>query len=463
MEDDEAYLGIDASKGYADFILLDQSKSVLEEPFNLDDTSEGHKTLKQLIKQWFDAFSLTAIYCGIESTGGYENNWYDLLGKLSGDYSIEVARINPFGIKAHGDAEQRRTTTDEVSAHMIAGYMINYPEKVNYRSDAVDEISSLRSQYSFVRMLKKQVNQSENQLEKLIYSSAPELLRWCRSGIPKWMVNLLSEHPSAKDISEAGINELSQIKGLSESKASQIIAACRNTVASRQDDTIGAVVQSQARKIQTDRTTLIKQKELFIRNGRQTRSEVMELLCSIPGVAEYSATCLIVEIEDVSRFPSASKLVSYSGTHPVYKQSGDGSYGHHMSKKGRTALREVLFNIARTAAIHDEHIKSIYEKHRSRGKGYYSAMGAIMSKMLRIIYGVWSNGTPYDAAIDKHNIEASKPQNNSSTDQKSDRTRRYQKTTTKAPISRRNYKKRKALAEPQSALGTEYEVNDKRS
>ncbi len=39
------YLGIDASKGYADFIILDDSKKPLAPGFQLDDTAEGHHTL----------------------------------------------------------------------------------------------------------------------------------------------------------------------------------------------------------------------------------------------------------------------------------------------------------------------------------------------------------------------------------------------------------------------------------
>ena len=36
------YLGIDASKGYADFIILNRYKKVVVESFQLDDTFDGH-------------------------------------------------------------------------------------------------------------------------------------------------------------------------------------------------------------------------------------------------------------------------------------------------------------------------------------------------------------------------------------------------------------------------------------
>ena len=39
------YLGIDVSKGYADFTILNANKDVIENNFQLDDTFEGHNQL----------------------------------------------------------------------------------------------------------------------------------------------------------------------------------------------------------------------------------------------------------------------------------------------------------------------------------------------------------------------------------------------------------------------------------
>ena len=90
----KAFLGIDVSKGYADFLLLDQDKEVLEEPFQLDDSKSGRRKLTEIIDQWFSS-GLQELYCGVESTGGYENNWYSLLQNLSYTRDLKVARLNP--------------------------------------------------------------------------------------------------------------------------------------------------------------------------------------------------------------------------------------------------------------------------------------------------------------------------------------------------------------------------------
>ena len=54
-------------------------------------------------------------------------------------------------------------------------------------------------------------------------------------------------------------------------------------------------------------------------------NEQVQLLMTIPGVAELLVLTLLAEIADISRFPTARRLVGYSGLAPTIKQSGQGS------------------------------------------------------------------------------------------------------------------------------------------
>lgn len=128
----EFYMGVDASKGYSDFVLLDKQKRIVEENFQLDDTFFGHQALCKFLEDFLSQNSGAAIYGGVESTGGYENNWYNLLWKLQERFNINVSRVNPYGVKYHKEASLERIDTDKISAKKIAEYLITYPEKVTY-------------------------------------------------------------------------------------------------------------------------------------------------------------------------------------------------------------------------------------------------------------------------------------------------------------------------------------------
>src|SRR5699024_12627307 len=120
----KAYLGIDVSKGYADFILLDDQKQLLEPAFELDDMSDDRTALTKRIESWVSA-GLKQLYCGVESTGGYENNWYHHLLNLAhqDDLALKVTRLNPKPVKACREAGMLRTTNPRSTAHDIAHYM----------------------------------------------------------------------------------------------------------------------------------------------------------------------------------------------------------------------------------------------------------------------------------------------------------------------------------------------------
>ena len=145
------------------------------------------------------------------------------------------------------------------------------------------------------------------------------------------------------------------------------------------------------------------------------------------------------------------------------KESGDKKKKVRMSKKGRAGIRDILFNVAKTAVVHDKHIKAIYIRLRKRGMSYLGAIGVIMHKMLRIAYGVLKSGKKYDAEIDKKNQEVSQHENITEEERENrhiEFSRRHQSLESEAPVSGRNWKKRKALLSSQSNDITEHGIKE---
>jgi len=129
----------------------------------------------------------------------------------------------------------------------------------------------------------------------------------------------------------------------------------------------------------------------------------VSLLTSFKGIGDYSAIGLIIEIDLVERFASSKQVASYFGLHPVFKKSEDGTYAMRMSKKGRTSPREILFNVAFTAVRDNELIKEIYARHLKKGLSKMAALGAIIHKILRIVYGMLKNNESYNPEKDINN------------------------------------------------------------
>jgi transposase len=429
------YMGIDVSKGYADFMIINAQKKPVIQGFQLDDTFEGHQALYNIVGRFLAKHPNSMLFAGMESTGGYENNWYNALVAFQSSLDIQTARLNPLGVKRNSQADLKKNTTDKISAQNIAEYLVAHPEKVVYQQQ--DQLAGLRKQWGFVQMLTKQRTQFLNQFKGLLYTNNPELLGYCQSETPAWVLKLAIKYPSAARLKRANVKSVAKIPFVSKEKAQQLVADAKRSVASATDTETEQLIIATARQITHLNQTIDAQSQ---RMTNTCKLPEVELLKTFDGISDKSAIGLIIEIQTVERFATAKKLVSFFGVHPVYKISGDGVGGIKMSKQGRKQPRHILYMITLAAIKCNPLIKQIYEKHQENGKHNMAAMGICMHKILRIIYGMLKHEKPFDPRIDIANRQRSirrenvAPRKNSS--------RRFQAYDTKAPVSRRQRKKR---------------------
>jgi transposase len=437
------YLGIDVSKGYSDFVLVDKVSKQLEPVFQLDDNVSGHSKLLHLLEEFKTKHGLDGFKAVLESTGGYENNWVSFLSDAPAELNLQVARVNPYGVKHDGQAGMERTITDGTSARRIALYAIHHPDKLNWESSGVDLMYSLRSMYNYIRTKVKQKVQLGNQLEKLLYSAFPELLQYAKEDYPGWLLRFLEQYPTAKQAGMGRVRDFASIAHISEKKAKELHKKAVQSISKTDNPALQEIIKGYAKDIrQLDKDITSLKKSLAKQTGLPFE---IELLTSFQGIATYSAVGLMVEIENVERFESSKKICSFFGVHPKFKQSGDKISKVQMSKQGSPQIRAVLFMIAKSAIVYNPHIRAIYNRFREQGMNYKQAMGVIMHKILRIVYGMLKTRTPYKPQVDKNKqlqtaIYRSKTMNEAG---KKNGVRRFADDNTEAPISKRQEKKRK--------------------
>jgi len=454
----EVFLGIDVSKGYADFIILNSKNEEMEALFQLDDTPKGHDELTKILSSFLGKNPHAEICCGVESTGGYEINWYRHLLSLSKTMPVKVAMLNPAGVKGVDKSLLRRTVTDGVSAENIAIYLMNYPEKVIYgKPEQLSFLKDGRSHQTYIKMLIKQKVQLGNQLDKLLYQHFSEMLTYCRHGVPTWLLRVLIKYLTAEHVKKAGIDKLAKITGVSKERAKSLIEKAKQNTQNTSDH-IGYIIQNSCKEI-LHKEELIEENKLYLRN-QFADDFFVQLLVSVKGIGIDSAIMILLEIEDINRFAMVKKLTSYFGVNPVYRQSGDGTWGIHLSKKGRGVMRATLYMVCLSAIRSSEPFKKKYTTLRAEGRCHLDVMGILMHKMLRTIYGILKNQIPYSPDIDlKNQQKASQVQGDKQEQKKKQikeerkKKRRYQnQDMDESPISRRMVKRIKELEQPQDTI-----------
>ncbi len=144
---------------------------------------------------------------------------------------------------------------------------------------------------------------------------------------------------------------------------------------------------------------LERQIKQVVKGCKSIQSHVARLR-TIPSVGLITSVAILSEIPFISNFDRARQLVAFAGLSPSVKQSGTSVYSRgRMSKEGSSLLRRCLYMAAMTAHRGDNRIKQKAAAMKERGKPSKVAMGAAMSRILRIAHGLLSRETDY---IDKY-------------------------------------------------------------
>jgi transposase len=132
----------------------------------------------------------------------------------------------------------------------------------------------------------------------------------------------------------------------------------------------------------------------------ESLKQALELLTSIKGISTRSGSQILAEIANWKEFCSARQLAAYAGLTPQEKQSGRSVHGRtRLCKIGNAHLRRALYFPALTAIRCSEPIQVWAEQLRSRGKSKMQVVGAVMHKLIRVIYGVLKSGKPFDPSL----------------------------------------------------------------
>lgn len=133
--------------------------------------------------------------------------------------------------------------------------------------------------------------------------------------------------------------------------------------------------------------------------AEQSLKEPLGLLTSIPGIAEHSATIILAEIGSLESFGSARQLAAFAGLTPREFRSGTSVHGRtRLCKIGNAHLRKALYFPALCLMRHCPEIRDFRQRLLEAGKQKMAVVGAVMHKLIRVIYGVLSSRQKFDPA-----------------------------------------------------------------
>jgi len=127
----------------------------------------------------------------------------------------------------------------------------------------------------------------------------------------------------------------------------------------------------------------------------------MQLLKTLPGVANILAVVIEREVGSIERFPSAGHFASYAGATPTVHSSGGKTRHGRMRHQANQYLKWAFIEAANVVARHRtssgwrrKHVVELYDRIRSR-KGHAIAVGAVARHLAEATYSILKKGEPY--------------------------------------------------------------------
>ncbi|MGZ3562337.1 MAG: IS110 family RNA-guided transposase [Vulcanimicrobiaceae bacterium] len=125
--------------------------------------------------------------------------------------------------------------------------------------------------------------------------------------------------------------------------------------------------------------------------------EQRDLITSIPGIGDLTASHILGEIPNVSQYRTSGAVAAFAGLSPREHQSGISRGRTRLAKTGNARLRKALYFPAMSAIRYNPILQALYQRLLAAGKPKMVALAAVMRKLLILAYGVLKIGRPFDS------------------------------------------------------------------
>lgn len=134
----------------------------------------------------------------------------------------------------------------------------------------------------------------------------------------------------------------------------------------------------------------------YIRTNEKLRRDFL-LLTSIIGVGQNTAVTFLGELSGATQFSSSREVEVFCGVVPRLFESGSSVRARSkMSKVGNSRLRRALYMPALCAMHQNPTLREFAARLRASGKPGKVVVGAVMRKLLRLMFAVLKTGKPFD-------------------------------------------------------------------
>lgn len=372
-------------------------------PFEFFNHAEGFQRLWGCICKVKTANHLEKVVVGIESTGAYGEPLTHYLSQRG----VRVVQVNPLHTKRLKELQGNSPgKTDRKDPKVIADIIeLGHALTVIIPEGVAADLRRLT--HARERTLQRRTV-LYNQLQDLVFILFPEFLQVMKKIKSRTVRYLLQHYPTPQDIVKCGLEVLVSIvrqiscRRLKRERVETLYeAACKSVGIEQGQRSIVFEIQEILSWIETcDRFTgkLEQQMSDLLKQIPYSRS-----ILSIKGIGEVTAAGLIGEVGDFRKFRTLSEILKLAGLDLFEISSGQHQGARHISKRGRSLLRKLLYFAAINTIRQGGVMYETYQRYLQRGMIKGKALVAIARKLLRVLFALVRDHSEY--AVNYYEIE----------------------------------------------------------
>lgn len=366
-------LVLDVAKGKNMFMLSSDIGEVLLEPTEYIHNKSYFEKIDSYINKLNIKDNLTVV---MEATSIYHKS----PERFFKENNYHVIVFNPL-IGKEITNTIRKTKTDKQDCIKLTNlfWKGSIPDR-NYTEDEIyTKLNELSRQYYH---LDEGLNRHKNRYKELIQLCFPEFELCFKDGktYDLTALNFIKEFPHAYIIKDKRVDALTSYPGVNKnSKDVDNLKQLANIIINftEQKDEV---------------------KNQMIELAKETKN--FECINSLFDIGELSASLIIAELKDITRFNNIKQINASCGLDPTIVQSGKSiNYHGPISKRGNRYARKILFNCSRNIITlsakcdKENSIYVYYQKKKQEGKHFYACLTACSTKLIRIIYALCMNNS----------------------------------------------------------------------
>lgn len=317
-------------------------------------------------------------------------------------------QLNPLEAKKQLDSLRVRKT-DKIDAETLAISQFVLNRKPTYIQEEVYQ--ELRDLSRFYQNLTEDIVRTKNRLHKVLQVTFPEMENILSTPTREQYWNLVMTFPYKDFVLELSKDEL--LEGIRQSTSKRIsnkrVAYLAQKLAALANQSYCAVkknspILEEVRYYAKELLRLSEQRQAVLEQMVELAQPLpeYEILLSIPGIAETTATSMIGELGDIRRFQSANQINAFIGIDLRHYESGNFLAKEHITKRGNPYARKILFkcihNIAAASHTNPCHIEDFYGKRKRQSQTTSTKPHTIASihRLIQTMYYLITHNKLYD-------------------------------------------------------------------